>query len=298
MTFVAIEGVIGVGKTTLARYLHEAMGGSLVLEVFEENPFLSAFYADRARYAFQTQMFFLLSRYRQMQQLAEAPAPILSDYMFAKDKLFAEQNIGGDELMIYERVYAALAENILRPDLVVYLRADTDTLMNRIAIRDRSYERDMDRDYIAMLREAYERYFGGYPSKQLLTIDTNHLDIVHDETQRHEVLQRIQSRMGEAPMQPALPGLEGNGFVPEPPDPRPDPAPEKAVTLAEVLLQNTYLQEHSGQLARLLRDSWGRGSANSGHMQRTLAALYTQLDTLAEMQGFSPESLRGHPGTD
>ncbi len=300
MSFVAIEGVIGVGKTTLARYLHERMGGSVVLEVFEENPFLSAFYADRDRYAFQTQMFFLLSRYRQMQQLAEAPEPILSDYMFAKDQLFARQNIRGDEWMIYERVYAALSENVVQPDLVVYLRADTPTLMQRIAIRDRPYERDMDEGYIDMLRVAYENFFNNYPSARVLTIDTTHLDVVHDTEQRQSVLGRIQSRMGDVPLQPALPGLDTNGARADAHH-RPleaDVPPRKLPELSDVLLQTTYLQEHSADLARLLREGWARGAVNAQPMQKTLIALYRHLDELAAMQGFSPQSLAEHARQD
>ena len=122
--YVAIEGPIGVGKTTLARILHEELGGQLLLEVFEENPFLSDFYADRARYAFQTQIFFLLSRYRQQYEMVPrtlALGSLVSDYLFAKDRLFARLNLGGDELAVYEHMHAALGEKIAAPSLVVHL---------------------------------------------------------------------------------------------------------------------------------------------------------------------------------
>ena len=148
--YFAIEGVIGVGKTTLARMLQSAFNAELVLEVFEENPFLSNFYSDRARYAFQTQIFFLLSRYHQQRRnindRLEMDKTMISDYTFEKDALFARINLKGDELDMYYNVQQALAEKINPPNLVVYLRADTDTLMNRIAQRDRPYERTMERD--------------------------------------------------------------------------------------------------------------------------------------------------------
>src|SRR5512132_1837683 len=133
--YIAIEGVIGVGKTTLARLLQNAFNAEILLEVFEENPFLSDFYTDRARYAFQTQIFFLLSRYHQQRQLTNTPRPLISDYMFDKDRLFAQVNLEGDELKTYYSVQEALAENISLPDIVVFLKADTNTLMSRITSR-------------------------------------------------------------------------------------------------------------------------------------------------------------------
>jgi deoxyguanosine kinase len=153
--YIAIEGVIGVGKTTLARLLQPAFQSALLLEVFEENPFLSDFYSDRQRYAFQTQVFFLLSRYQQQRRaVQEALANgknLISDYSFEKDALFASINLQGDELAMYDRVHEALAEKIPLPDLIVYLRASTDVLMQRIASRDRPYERNMERAYIEQL---------------------------------------------------------------------------------------------------------------------------------------------------
>src|SRR4030042_2067690 len=187
--YVAIEGVIGVGKTTLARLLQPAFQAALVLEVFEENPFLSDFYSDRQRYAFQTQIFFLLSRYyqqrRSVPEILKRDEPLITDYTFAKDALFARINLMGDELEMYYRVHEALAEKIPPPDLIVYLRAETDVLMQRIAMRDRSYERRMEHEYIDQLNQAYEDYFGmphktvSILSAPVLVIDTNSLDIVH-----------------------------------------------------------------------------------------------------------------------
>jgi len=161
--YIAIEGVIGVGKTTLARLLQNTFEAEVLLEIFEENPFLSDFYADRARYAFQTQIFFLLSRYHQQNNnvpkiLAEGKS-LIADYTFAKDALFASINLKGDELNMYHRVHEALGEKIPRPDLLVYLQASTETLMSRITFRDRPYERQMERAYIDELNHAYEDFF-------------------------------------------------------------------------------------------------------------------------------------------
>ncbi len=209
--FVAIEGAIGVGKTTLARLLEPALNGAVVLEVFEENPFLSDFYADRARYAFQTQIFFLLSRYRQ--QIGAIPetlqrSPIISDYTFAKDRLFAHLNLKGDELEMYERVHAALGEKIPQPDLLVYLRADLDVLMGRIAARDRPYERNMDPNYIEQLRQAYEEFATVYDQAPVLPIDTNNLDIVQNPDDREHIVSRIKSSLAYGTYQAQLPGVE------------------------------------------------------------------------------------------
>ena len=146
--FVAIEGVIGVGKTTLARLLQPKFNASILMEVFEENPFLAEFYGDRERYAFQTQIFFLLSRYHQQHQAvpdALSKGALISDYTFAKDELFAWLNLKDDELAMYGRVHAALGEKIPKPNLIVYLQADHEVIMRRIAYRDRPYERNMDR---------------------------------------------------------------------------------------------------------------------------------------------------------
>jgi deoxyguanosine kinase len=179
--FLAIEGVIGVGKTTLARLLQPSYNANVLLEVFEENPFLSNFYTDRARYAFQTQIFFLLSRYQQQNknvpELLIIGQPLISDYTFDKDSLFARINLAGDELEMYYRVHAALAEKIPQPDLVMYLRASTDTLMQRITMRDRPYERTMDRAYIESLNQAYDSFFFNTDrARNVLVIDTNVLD--------------------------------------------------------------------------------------------------------------------------
>ncbi|MFC2045971.1 deoxynucleoside kinase [Chloroflexota bacterium] len=208
--YIIIEGAIGVGKTTLARMLRDLFDSELLLEVFEENPFLAKFYESRSRYAFQTQMFFLLSRYRQQQkvlQLRERGA-MFSDYMFDKDWLFAQLNLSGDEWEVYQQIHAALARQIPAPDLIVYLQADTDVLMGRIAQRDRPYERDMDRDYIEALRLAYERFFPTQQDVPVLVIDTNQLNFVADPHDFQLIVDRIRSSMGDGMFPRPAPPLE------------------------------------------------------------------------------------------
>lgn len=206
--YIAIEGVIGVGKTTLARLLQPGFENSvLLLEVFEENPFLSNFYGDRVRYAFQTQIFFLLSRYRQ--QNSTVPAilgqgkTLLADYTFAKDALFARINLRGDELGMYHRVHEALAEKIPRPALTVYLSANVNTLMARIAQRDRSYERRMERAYITDLVAAYDDFFATTKNPSLV-IDSNPLDFVRFPEHLKLIENHIREALGISPYQPAL----------------------------------------------------------------------------------------------
>jgi len=211
--YIAIEGVIGVGKTTLARRLQPIFDSGLLLEVFEENPFLSDFYSDRARYAFQTQIFFLLSRYHQQRrtvnELLAQSDQLVADYTFEKDALFAQINLHGDELEMYYRVHEALAEKIVPPELVVYLRAETDTLMQRIAQRDRHYERNMERAYIEELNQAYENFFSDRQSRRspVLAIDTNQLDYVRREADLEWVAERIRQTLKMTPYQPELPFL-------------------------------------------------------------------------------------------
>lgn len=208
--YIAIEGVIGVGKTTLARLLQPVFDAEVLLEIFEENPFLSDFYSDRARYAFQTQIFFLLSRYRQQNNnvpnVLAADKNLIADYTFAKDALFAGINLKGDELDMYHKVHEALGEKIPKPSLLVYLQATTDTLMQRIAFRDRPYERQMERAYIHELNMAYEDFFSKpFDHTPILKIDTNELDIIHNAEHLKFIENRIRETLGLAPFQPALP---------------------------------------------------------------------------------------------
>lgn len=203
---IIFEGVIGVGKTTLARLLQPRFQATLILEAFEENPFLSDFYSDRARYAFQTQIFFLLSRYRQQQALTvhQQRGSVFADYLFAKDRLFAHLNVTGEELVMYDRLYETLAESTPKPDLVVYLRASLDTLMARIAMRDRPYERKMDRGYIEALRQSYEELFGSYTETPLLIIETDTLDFVRAPEDLDAIEQRIRATLAGMRQPPLL----------------------------------------------------------------------------------------------
>jgi deoxyadenosine/deoxycytidine kinase len=196
--YIVIEGVIGVGKSTLTRLLGRPLGAETLLEVVEENPFLQDFYGDRARYAFQTETFFLLSRYRQQQAVVRPSAGVrnlVSDYLFAKNRLFASQNLRGDEWDLFLQLYRTLADRVQTPDLVVYLQADVDTLMSRIAQRDRPFERNMDRDYIEGLREAYERFFADYTEAPVLAIETDSLNLLRDAEARARVLGTIRAAL-------------------------------------------------------------------------------------------------------
>jgi deoxyguanosine kinase len=213
--YIAIEGVIGVGKTTLARMLQPAFNAEILLEVFEENPFLSDFYADRERYAFQTQIFFLLSRYHQQRrtvhELLTAGHNLFADYTFAKDALFAQINLKGDELDMYYKVHEALAEKIQKPDLLLYLQASTDTLMQRIALRDRPYERQMERAYIDELNHAYDDFFAKpFDHTPVLTVETDNLNFVQTPEHLKLIENRIRQSLKLPPFQQALP-------LPEPP---------------------------------------------------------------------------------
>jgi len=208
--YIAIEGVIGVGKTSLARLLKIPFNSNILLEIFEENPFLSKFYEDRVRYAFQTQMFFLLSRYYQQRRGVPAllceDSLLISDYTFDKDALFARNTLDGDELEMYNQLHSVLSEKIPNPDLIVYLRATTDTLMRRIASRDRPYERDMDRAYIDMVNVAYDDFFlQPDKGKQVLVIDSDEMDFVHIQDDLNWIERRIRQQLQMPPFQPELP---------------------------------------------------------------------------------------------
>ncbi len=190
---IAIEGPIGVGKTTLARLLQKRWNADLSLEQFEENPFLAGFYADSQRYAFQAQLFFLLDRLDCLDKTLAKNRPRVSDYIFAKNNIFAKLNLSDDELMLYHRLYDRVTGQIPPPDLVIYLKADVPTLLRRVQGRNRTFEKTMDRTYLDNLSQAYEDFFRAYKEAPVLTLDTSNLDIVHNAEDRTAVLEYIES---------------------------------------------------------------------------------------------------------
>lgn len=180
--YIVVEGVIGVGKTSLTKLLATRLGGRLNLEVVEENPFLAKFYRDREAYAFQTQIFFLLSRYRQQQGLGQQDlfsATLVSDYLFAKDRIFANLNLADDELALYGQLATILEQRVLKPDLVIYLQARTEMLQQRIRWRGRAFEQDMEPEYLEALNGAYSYFFHHYKDAPLLVVNTDNLDFVN-----------------------------------------------------------------------------------------------------------------------
>jgi deoxyguanosine kinase len=276
--YIIIEGAIGVGKTTLARLLQDHLDTDLLLEVFEENPFLSKFYEARAQYAFQTQMFFLLSRYRQQQHVPQTltRSSLISDYMFAKDWLFARLNLSGDEWEVYQQLHAALAEQIAVPDLIVYLQADTNVLMGRIAQRDRPYERSMDRDYIDALRQTYDQFFADFDGTQVLIIDTNDLNFVTNPDDLQVILGQIKSVLQEGMVQPHLPQFEAPVA--------PAQLPEQRRTLPEYQQFHVELDREKGFITDLYFN-YLRLSEEMGELGSELAQLWRE-ESQYHLQGY------------
>ncbi len=194
MRYIAVEGVIGAGKTTLCQMLGETLGARVVLEQFEENPFLGDFYKDPERYAFQTQIFFLLTRYKQQRSLAQADLFhrfLVTDYIFEKDKIFAYLNLEDEELKLYETLVGSIEHNIVQPDLVVYLQSSVPRLMQNIRHRARSIEEPMSEDYIRDLNEAYNYFFFRYKATSLLIVNAAELDFVNNAGHYSDLLQQI-----------------------------------------------------------------------------------------------------------
>jgi deoxyadenosine/deoxycytidine kinase len=192
------EGVIGVGKTTLIEALSSRLGARTVFEVFEENPFLRDFYQDQARYALSTEMFFLLSRFNQQELFAQEDLlqrHSVSDYLFEKCRLFAGLTLSSDEFALFSRVYEILARQVPKPDLVLYLTAPVEVLMERIAARGRDYERSITADYLAELDLRYRSYFASYTDAPVLIVDTTRIDF-RDTAQLEQLMARMATGQG------------------------------------------------------------------------------------------------------
>jgi len=192
--YIAIEGAIGVGKTSLAKKLREKLDAELIVEQFEANPFLDKFYSDRKRFAFQTQMFFLVNRFKQQEDLNQGnlfTQFVVADYIFEKDRIFAYLNLSGDELKLYETMFPLLYRSLRKPDLVVYLQSNVDRLMYNIKKRNRSFERNISRNYIEELSQAYDHFFFRYSSTPLLIVNSSEIDFVNSEKDFNELFKAM-----------------------------------------------------------------------------------------------------------
>jgi len=192
--YIAIEGVIGAGKTSLAKKVKDKLSAQLIVEQFEVNPFLENFYMDRKRYAFQTQMFFLVNRFKQQQELNQEnlfTEHLVCDYLFEKDRIFAYLNLSGEELNLYESLFPLLARTLRKPDLVVYLQSSVDRLMFNIKKRGRRIERNITRSYIEELSESYNHFFFRYNSTPLLIVNSTDIDFVSSESDFEELFKQM-----------------------------------------------------------------------------------------------------------
>lgn len=194
LQYVAIEGVIGVGKTCLSNLLADYFDAKVLLEKHEENPFLKDFYQEPRQFAFPTQLFFLLSRYRQQQEIPQRELfhdMLVADYIFAKDRIFASINLEDRELFLYDKIASLLERDVPRPDLVLYLQSSTDRLLSNIKKRNRSYEKNISKEYIRALNEAYNHFFFNYKDTPLLIINTTALDFVNNKEDFEDLVNQI-----------------------------------------------------------------------------------------------------------
>ena len=193
--YIAVEGPIGVGKTSLARMLASELEGETLLERTDDNPFLEKFYRDKKRYAFQTQIFFLLTRYQQQKDLNQLDLfrdTIISDYLFERDRIFAHTNLDKDELRLYDEIYALLEARITCPDLVILLQARPEILKERIRTRGIRHERDISLEYLEEVVEAYRDHFFYYTQSPLLVVDTTEIDFVRSREDFEDLLREVQ----------------------------------------------------------------------------------------------------------
>jgi len=194
LRYIAIEGVIGAGKTSLAARLSQTLGAKAIYEEFEKNPFLEDFYDDPEHYAFQTQIFFLISRFQQQQNIQQPDLfqqCIVSDYIFAKDRIFATLNLNEKEMKLYDTLARIMEKDIVKADLVIYLQASTNHLMSFIRKRGRKMEKNISSEYIQALNDLYNKFFFHYTSTPLLVINTDEIDFVHNENDYQDILYEI-----------------------------------------------------------------------------------------------------------
>jgi len=192
--YIALEGPIGVGKTTLAQKLAHALDARLILEEGEQNPFLARFYEDPEKYAIPVQLYFLLTRYNQQRELIQRPLleqATVADYLFAKDRIFANLNLAPDELVLYEQVYKLLDSRMAKPDLVVYLLARVEVLAQRLRRRNRDFERDISYEYLERVSTAYRDFFFYYDEAPLLVVDTSEIDFVNNPSDLADLIREI-----------------------------------------------------------------------------------------------------------
>lgn len=197
--YIVVEGPIGVGKTTLAKLMASRIGADLLLEEVEANPFLLSFYKEPERFAFQTQLFFLLSRFRQQEQLVQQPLfgrGLVSDYLFAKDRIFAHLTLNDDELALYDKVFRVLDVKTVKPDLVVYLQATPDVLHQRIRSRGLDFERPIKESYLENLVKSYNQFFFHYSDTPLLVVNTTEIDIVRKPDDLTNLVREIMTMRG------------------------------------------------------------------------------------------------------
>jgi deoxyguanosine kinase len=197
--FIVVEGPIGVGKTSLARRLSERMNSSLLLEKPEQNPFLARFYQDMPRYALPTQLFFLFQRINQLRELSQLDmfkSLTISDFLLEKDPLFARLTLSGEELHLYQTIYETLKPQAPRPDLVIYLQAQSDTLIERVRRRATNYERPISEEYLALLADSYSRYFYHYDGAPILIVNSERLNFVRNERDLDLLIERIGAMRG------------------------------------------------------------------------------------------------------
>jgi deoxyguanosine kinase len=201
--YIAIEGVIGAGKTTLAKKIAKKLNAKLVLENFEDNPFLEKFYKNPKRYGFHTQIYFLLTRYKQLQELRHEDLfhnYVISDYIFEKDKIFAYLNLQDDELMLYEKIVSFIERSVPVPDLIIYLQSTVERLMFNIKHRDRDVEKTISEEYIRDLTEGYNYFFFRYKASKVMIVNSTDIDFVNNEDDFENLVKEI--------LKPEHPALE------------------------------------------------------------------------------------------